>query len=284
MAEFFPPPSQQPPAPIIVEPSSTPHTASVLILHGYGDSGDGWEMLPSRTKAALPHAKWILPSAPMDDVVQMRSWFEISDEAISKWREHGQKDSTIVDPPAEPAAMLSNVTKGEDPLAPFIPAIRYVQSLIDAELASGIPSDRIVIVGFSQGGALALLASLLGEQRFDAEGNAIAPAAGGKYAAVFPIGTFLPAGDAWKQWKAGGSKWKPSEANATTLHCLMHGTSDMLVPHSASETTAAILKEIGFQGAFFLPYRGVQHWVSDKQIEDLGSFLARLLPQLEHTQ
>jgi predicted esterase len=35
--------------------------------------------------------------------------------------------------------------------------VRYIESLIDAEVASGIPSNRIVVAGFSQGGAVALL-------------------------------------------------------------------------------------------------------------------------------
>lgn len=34
---------------------------------------------------------------------------------------------------------------------------RYIESLIDAEIASGVKSDRIVVAGFSQGGAVAML-------------------------------------------------------------------------------------------------------------------------------
>lgn len=237
-------------------------------------------MLPQRHKSALPHVKWVLPSAPMDNLVQMRSWFEISDEAIEKFRAHGKKDESIVDEPEKVPEMPANLVgkEGDDPIAAFVPAIRYIHSLIDAEVAAGIPSERIALVGFSQGGALSLLASVLGEQRLKADGSLDRPAASGKYAALFPIGTFLPGGDQWTLWKDdSSSKWKHSTANQETLHCLIHGTADLLVPVSASQKTADILKSIGFKGCFVLPYNGVQHWVTEKQIVDLGSFLSRVL-------
>lgn len=144
---FFPPPSNQPPDPLIFEPSAA-HTATIITIHGYGDDGYGWEMLPQRHRASLPHAKWINPSAPLDELVKMRSWFDISDEAIAKWREHGKKDATIVEEPAPgEAQMLAAVTKPDgDPLAAFIPALRYIQDLIDREINAGIPSERIAIV------------------------------------------------------------------------------------------------------------------------------------------
>lgn len=114
----------------------------------YGDDAYGWEMLPTAHKAALPQVKWIMPSAPLDELVGMRSWFDISDEAIQAWKKHGQKSDEIVSEPTQPVAMPTNVTKPneEDPLAAFIPAIRYIHSLIDAELKTGIPSHRIAIV------------------------------------------------------------------------------------------------------------------------------------------
>jgi len=56
-----------------------------------------------------------------------------------------------------------------------------------------------------------------------------------------------------------------------------HGTSDMLVPPLASQTTLEILKKLGFKGAFYLPYNGVQHWVTDKQVQHLGKFIGGVL-------
>jgi hypothetical protein len=80
-------------------------------------------------------------------IVGMRSWFEISNEAIEKWKEHGKKDASVVDEPTGNVEMLPGVVKAEgDVLKAFIPAVRYLHSLIDAELAKGIPSEKIAIV------------------------------------------------------------------------------------------------------------------------------------------
>jgi Phospholipase/Carboxylesterase len=51
------------PKPIVVAPLEK-HTSTIIFLHGLGDSGDGWSFLPTVIHSALPHAKFIFPSAP----------------------------------------------------------------------------------------------------------------------------------------------------------------------------------------------------------------------------
>ena len=66
---------------IVIQPSK-PHTATVLFLHGLGDTGYGWQDAFEAIKHLLPYTKFILPSAPMQPVtlnmgMTMPSWFDI---------------------------------------------------------------------------------------------------------------------------------------------------------------------------------------------------------------
>jgi len=68
-------------APLVIEATGK-HTASVLILHGLGDSGHGWGSLFQGMKSLLPHVKWILPHAPSMPVTlngghRMPAWYDI---------------------------------------------------------------------------------------------------------------------------------------------------------------------------------------------------------------
>ena len=50
--------------PIVLRPSEA-HTATVIMLHGLGDSGEGWAPVGDEWAPALPHAKFVFPHAPM---------------------------------------------------------------------------------------------------------------------------------------------------------------------------------------------------------------------------
>ncbi|KAL1450938.1 hypothetical protein WDU94_003245, partial [Cyamophila willieti] len=121
-------------APVVIE-ANTKQTSSLIFLHGLGDTGHGWASSMAELKP--PHTKVICPTADTMPVTlnggyPMPSWFDlISLDANSKEDEEGIKR-----------------------------AAQKIHSLIDKEVSSGIPSDRIVIGGFSQGGALALYSAL----------------------------------------------------------------------------------------------------------------------------
>lgn len=110
------------------------HKASVIWLHGLGDSGDGF--LPVASQLALPDelgVRFIFPHAPIQPVtlnggMAMRSWYDIKSMDLDK-----RADETGV---RESAAK--------------------VEQLIEQELASGIAADKIILAGFSQGGVVSL--------------------------------------------------------------------------------------------------------------------------------
>ena len=110
------------------------HQATIIWLHGLGDSGDGF--LSVASQLALPDelgVRFVFPHAPVQPVtinggMAMRSWYDIKSMDLDK-----RADETGV---RESAAK--------------------VEQLIEQELGKGIPADKIILAGFSQGGVIAL--------------------------------------------------------------------------------------------------------------------------------
>ena len=122
------------PEPVIV-PASSQQTASVIFLHGLGDSGHGWASTLSSIKP--PGGKLICPSANKMSVTlnsgfTMPSWFD-----LKSLNPNGPEDEAGIKKASE-----------------------YIVSLIEAEISAGISSANIILGGFSQGGALSLYISL----------------------------------------------------------------------------------------------------------------------------
>lgn len=115
-------------------PAQSEHKASIIWLHGLGDSGDGFA--PVAPQLDLPAAlgvKFIFPHAPVQPVtinggMEMRSWYDIKSMELDKRAdEQGVRDSAA-----------------------------KVAQLIEKEMATGISADKIILAGFSQGGVISL--------------------------------------------------------------------------------------------------------------------------------
>jgi phospholipase/carboxylesterase len=108
--------------------------ALIVLLHGLGADGADLEPLGAAMLAALPGARIVLPTAPRRPVgiaggLPMRAWFDVG-----------------------PADILR--THASDP-AGVAQAEGWLRGLLEREARSGIPTTRMVVGGFSQGGALA---------------------------------------------------------------------------------------------------------------------------------
>lgn len=117
-------------APVILN-ATAKHTATVIFLHGLGDTGHGWAT--ALGNVSLPHIKVICPTAPVMPVTlnagfKMPSWFDLT--------------SLEVDSPEDAQGIKAARDK--------------VHQLIADEVKTGIPASRILLGGFSQGGGLAL--------------------------------------------------------------------------------------------------------------------------------
>jgi len=113
------------------------HTATVIILHGLGDTGHGWKAAASQLRVG-PHVQFLFPTAPtrpitMNRGMPMTGWFDL--DTLENFRE-----------------MLQGGLDHDG----IKESVHYVEQLIDKEVAAGISPDRIVVAGFSQGGHVAL--------------------------------------------------------------------------------------------------------------------------------
>ena len=115
-------------------PAQGEHKATVIWLHGLGDSGDGFA--PVAPQLNLPSElgiRFIFPHAPIQPVtinggMEMRSWYDIKSIELDKRAdEQGVRDSA-----------------------------EKVQTLINQEIENGIPANKIILAGFSQGGVVSL--------------------------------------------------------------------------------------------------------------------------------
>ncbi|KAL8999320.1 MAG: hypothetical protein Q9188_005913 [Gyalolechia gomerana] len=134
----------------------------------------------------------------------------------------------------------------------------YFHSLIKAEIDKGIPSSRIILGGFSQGGSISIFAGLTSPH----------PLAG-----IFGLSSYLLLGDSLATYLTPQIK----AANSSTLIFMGHGDSDQLVKVEWGQETANRLKTLGWRVDFHV-YKGLQHNADPKEMDDLETWLRERLP------
>lgn len=213
-------------SPVVIAATAR-HTATLIFLHGLGDTGNGWAS--SLASLRPPHVKVICPTAPTMPVTlnqgfRMPCWFD-----LRSLDDSGPEDE-------------ESIRKAAD----------SVHSMIASEVAAGIPTERIIIGGFSQGGALALFSALTFPQ----------PLAG-----VIALSTWLPLRSKFPAEAVGNR-------NTPVLQC--HGNCDPLVPYKWGQATATLLKQFMTQTEF-KTYEGVSHTSCDEEMRDVKEFVEKLL-------
>ncbi|KAF7332510.1 Acyl-protein thioesterase 1 [Mycena kentingensis (nom. inval.)] len=224
-------------------PSLVKQTATIIFVHGLGDSGAGWHPVGEMLNQDLPHVKWILPNAPTMPVtanggMTMPSWFDILSFGFDSKEDRDGMFKTMYS----------------------------LNQLISAEVDAGIPASRIVLGGFSQGGAMTLLTGLTGER---------------KLAGLAVLSGWLPLRDTFKAMANDHIKSVPIFWG--------HGSADPLVRHDlAVKSTEYLRTTLGVpdapesgeaKGLTFNTYSGVQHSVNDRELADLKAWLKKVLPQ-----
>lgn len=204
------------------------HSATVIFLHGLGDTGQQWSV--SLGNLGLDHVKFLCPTAPSQPVTlnggfQMPSWFDI----------RGLDPKTEEDGPG--------IERAADSL----------KSLVEAEIAAGVPPERIVVGGFSQGGATAIYAALTMDTNI-----------GG----VTLLSTWLPL---HKRFPG------VAKSNLTTPILQCHGKADTIVPIGWGKMTAAALGTINDKHSF-KEYASMGHHSSDAEMRDFKTFLDEIIP------
>ncbi|BDA60989.1 alpha/beta hydrolase [Shewanella xiamenensis] len=210
---------------IVIEPQ-VEATAVVVWLHGLGDSGAGFApVVPALGLPADHSIRFIFPHAPEQAVTInggyiMRAWYDIKSMDL-----HDRADMQGV--------MASELS---------------VQTLIDEQIAAGIPSDRIVLAGFSQGGVMSLFTGLRYPQ---------------KLAGIMALSCYLPTGDVLPS--------QLSVANADTPILQQHGEQDDVVPLSAG----LLAKEALIAGGYPVQWQTypMPHSVIPVQLKAISAWL-----------
>ena len=214
---------------VIIEPASR-HRASVIWLHGLG--ADGHDFEPVAPELGLPAgagARFIFPHAPFMAVTinggqRMRAWYDIRCADLRQ-----QEDTAAIRASAE-----------------------LIEHYIRAEQASGIPARRIILAGFSQGGALALHTGL---RYADSLGGIIA------------LSTYLPLPDRLRA--------EATDANRASPVFMAHGRADPVIPLAQGQATAEALRQAGYAVGWH-EYE-MPHAVCPQEITAIGAWLSERL-------
>ena len=203
---------------------------AVIWLHGLGaDGNDFVPLVPELVRREWPPIRFVFPHAPVRPVTinggaPMRAWYDIRElDLANRADEQGVAES-----------------------------VARVEALIAREGERGIPPGRIILAGFSQGGAVTLAAGLRRRE----------PLAG-----LVALSTYMPAAQGAQAALVEGASRQPV--------FMAHGSEDPVVPYLAGKQSAGLLRRLGFEVDWHV--YPMQHSVSGEEVRDLGNwFNARL--------
>ena len=217
--------------PLVIETGAHKPDACVIWLHGLGADGHDFEpIVPELHLDPGLNIRFVFPHAPMMPVTinqgfVMRAWYDI-------------RTADIGAEPDEKGIRASAELVGE---------------MIDAQIEQGMSPERIVLAGFSQGGAIVLHAGL----RYPA-----------KLAGILALSTYLPLAETLEAEKA--------EDNAATSIFLAHGSADPVIPVDLAYRSLRRLEQQGYAVEWH-EYNGMAHSVSAQEIYHVAEWLEKVL-------
>lgn len=214
---------------IIINPTEQAD-AVVIWLHGLGADGHDFEAIVP--ELALPEAaklRFVFPHAPMRPITinggyVMRGWYDIAQADI------GQRQD------AEGIRVSQH----------------QLEALIEAEIAAGIAAERIILAGFSQGGAIILQTGL----RYPA-----------RLGGLMVLSSYVPLAETLEAER--------HVANQATPIFMAHGRNDDIIPYEFAEQSRDQLSKLGYQvkwNSYEMP-----HGVLPEEIDDIASWLRKVL-------
>lgn len=214
---------------VIIEPKQA-HRASVIWLHGLGASGHDFEpMVPELHLPDRLGIRFIFPHAPVRPVtinggMSMRAWYDVRHMDLRRQEDPDSIESS------------KNIVN------------RY----IDAELQRGIEPGRIIIAGFSQGGAIALHTGLRFAQRL---------------AGLLVLSAYLPLPERLSA--------EANPANDGLPILMLHGMYDQVIPLSAARQSCDTLRRAGYP-VDWQDYP-MEHSVCLEEVQDISRWLLSVL-------
>ncbi|HEY9447059.1 MAG TPA: dienelactone hydrolase family protein [Burkholderiales bacterium] len=208
--------------------------ASVIWMHGLGADGNDFAPIVNELELTGTGAiRFIFPHAPMQPITinngyVMRAWYDVTfGDLEGKSRRADEKGLR-----ASQAA---------------------IDLLVEREIGRGIPAARIVLAGFSQGGAMALQAGLRYRE---------------KLAGLMVLSSYLPLAESAAQ--------EASPASALTPVFMAHGTQDPVVPYGMGADSKQRLIDMGYTVEWH--EYPMPHSVCLDELRDIGAWLRRILP------
>lgn len=212
-----------------IDPDGEP-SAVVIWLHGLGADGHDFEaIVPElRLPDELP-VRFVFPHAPRRPVtinfgMVMRAWYDIVEMDVARKIDFDN----------------------------FLESAERLKDLIARERKSGIPSERILLAGFSQGGAVALHTGLRYEE----------PLAG-----IMALSTYLPTVEQLAKER--------STANAAVPVFMAHGRYDSMIPIDNATVAREAMESLGYPVEWHA--YPIEHQVSMDEIRDIRNWLLTVL-------
>lgn len=213
---------------IEIEPPGNARS-TVIWLHGLGADGHDFEPIVPELK--LPEdssIRFIFPHAPIrsitiNDGAEMRAWYDF----IPHSETAGTEDIDL--------------------------STAQIRQFIEREIERGIPSQNILLAGFSQGGVIALHTGTRFEQRL---------------AGILAISTYLH--------DFSGTEAEMNDANLAIPILMAHGTQDPMIPIMRAATSRENLVRLGYDVRWFDYPMG--HQVCMEEIEQISAFFQEVLP------
>ena len=212
---------------INIEPK-TPATATVILMHGLGaDGNDFVPMVPQLRLPASMAVRFVFPNAPSIPVTinggfVMPAWYDITEVNIDRKIDNAQ----------------------------LIASAEQIRLLIDREIDRGIPGHRIVVAGFSQGGAVAYQVGL----------TYLQPLAG-----LLCMSSYFATCDTIT----------PNSANKAIPIFICHGSQDPVVPERLGKDAQRQLSGMGYPVEY--SSYPMDHALCAQEIADISRWLQRVL-------
>lgn len=212
--------------PVIRVAAKAEAKASMIIAHGLGDSGEGWSFLPQMLD--FPHLNYIFPNAPTKPLTaaggqMVPQWFDVFEVG----NPHARQD--------------------EDG---FWASVAEISSLIDQEIARGIPPEKIIVGGFSQGAAVSLGVAATYKKK---------------------IGGFLIMSGFFPAKNSVASKLTEHNKQSNIFHG--HGTADPVININYARSSAELFKTLGFDNYDLKEYVGMAHSTNNQEMVAIRNFV-----------
>ena len=216
---------------LTVETGPAP-TFTIIWMHGLGADGHDFEpLVPELLEAGLPALRFVFPHAPVRPVTinngyAMRAWYDI----------------------------IGIDRRSAEDFAGIEASSQAIAALIRNENELGIPTSRVALAGFSQGGAMALH---LGTRHPE------------KLAGVIALSCYLPLSRGFETARAA--------ANQSTPIFMAHGTQDPVVPYALGAESRQLLETAGYSvewHSYPMP-----HSLCEPEVADIRAFLKKIAAQ-----